>query len=123
MTALLADEHIDMRVCARLRLLGHDVLHMHQVKPNARAEGPTDEEVLSLAAQTDRAVVTDNIRDFAALHRAGVAHAGIVGCPVDADWKRKAKEIDKAVREHLRGQQTLHGAFIRVAYRVARRRR
>jgi predicted nuclease of predicted toxin-antitoxin system len=112
---LLADEHIDVRVCHQLRRLGHDVLHLHSLKSNPRDKGPDDAHVLHIACQEDRAVLTDNVKDFKALHESGTHHLGIIACSYDSDWKRKARRINERVRDVLREQGALIGQFVRIA--------
>jgi hypothetical protein len=126
MTArLLADEHIDLRVVRALRLLGHDVVHAHQhLKSDARDTGPEDDVLLELALADQRALVTDNVKDFRLLHGGGRWHAGIITCiRDDLNPKRKAKAIDRAIRDTLREVGTLAGQLIHVTYDVRRKRR
>jgi predicted nuclease of predicted toxin-antitoxin system len=121
---LLADEHIDLRVVRGLRMLGHDVVHAHQyLKDDARDAGPEDVDLLEIATRDERAVVTDNVKHFRLLHTEGRWHAGIVACiRDDRNPKRKAKAIDRAIRDTLRDVGTLSGQFIHVSYDVRRRR-
>jgi hypothetical protein len=76
---LLLDVHHSRRAAERLRDEGHDVV--------AAAEDQTlrdaaDEELLSLASIADRALVTENVRDFDRLARlwaeSGTHHAGVI---------------------------------------------
>lgn len=76
---LLLDEHHDPEAARQLSARGHDVSALA-----ARAHGRnlSDPEVLDLATTEERAVVTENARDFAVEHRrrlaAGVTHLGII---------------------------------------------
>ena len=76
---LLLDEMHAPVVAAELRRLGHDVI---AVKERAEMAGSADAELLRVAASDQRAVVTENVKDFAALHKSflatGNVHAGIV---------------------------------------------
>ncbi len=76
---LLLDEHFAPAIAAQLRERGHDVVAVPEVQG---LRGATDDVVLELAAAEGRAVVTENVADFAALDatwRTGErAHAGIV---------------------------------------------
>ena len=76
---LLLDEMHAPAVAARLRDSGHDAV---AVKERADLTGLPDAELLRAATADGRAVVTENIKDFAVLHRRGTAegrsHAGMV---------------------------------------------
>jgi predicted nuclease of predicted toxin-antitoxin system len=71
---LFADEDFDHRVVARLRALGHDVVTVME----AGRRGASDEEQLAHATAEGRVLITFNRADFHALHRRGIAHAGII---------------------------------------------
>lgn len=89
MANLLADENFEDEVVAELIALGHDVV-------TARAEGLSgvaDPGVLAHATANCRIVLTHD-RDYHKLHKAGVAHAGIVFCSVDKDHAALAVRID-----------------------------
>ena len=76
---LLLDEMHAPRVAARLRDRGHDAI---AVKERAELIGMPDEELLRAATVDERAVVTENVKDFAPLHRyitaAGQRHSGLI---------------------------------------------
>lgn len=76
---LLLDEQHDPEVARRLNDLGHDV---SALAARELGRSLSDTAVLDLAAAEARAVVTEDVRDFAVEHRrrlaAGVAHFGIV---------------------------------------------
>ena len=76
---LLLDEMHSPAVAARMRQAGHDAI---AVKERADLMGLPDEDLLLAAAADGRAVVTENIKDFAVLHRclsaAGRSHSGMV---------------------------------------------
>jgi hypothetical protein len=55
-------------------------------------------------------LLTLNRQDFKKLHRENPAHAGIVLCPVDADFPGQAKRIDAA----LQANPSPAGQLIRV---------
>lgn len=61
---LLLDEMISPKVAVRLRALGHDV---YAIAERADLVQLPDEQVLALAAEENRVVVTFDIADFAAL--------------------------------------------------------
>lgn len=76
---LLLDEMLDVTIAAQLRNRGHDV---EAVQGNAELEGRTDPDLLRAASEGGRILVTDNVQDFARLHkqfvRSGESHAGIL---------------------------------------------
>ena len=88
---LLLDEMFSPVVAAELRKRGHDVV--------ATAEDPAwrslgDPEVLSLAVSQQRAVVTNNLRDFRPLHTdtlaGGGQHYGMVFVPTTVPRTKRA---------------------------------
>ena len=76
---LLLDEMHAPRVAARLRERAHDAV---AVKECAELIGMSDEDLLRAATVDTRAVVTENVKDFASLHQhlaaAGQQHAGLI---------------------------------------------
>jgi predicted nuclease of predicted toxin-antitoxin system len=77
---LLLDAHVSgPRVGRRLEAEGHDVRALDQ---EPALEGLEDEDVLALASQEERILVTHNIRDFPSILRewaeAQRAHAGVI---------------------------------------------
>ena len=71
------DEHVDHDIARGLQLRGIDVT----TATDAGLCSADDDAHLSFALGSRRVLFT-NDADFLALHRAGVAHAGIVYCPV-----------------------------------------
>lgn len=76
---LLLDEHHHPDVASRLRGDGCDVVALADL---ADVRGSLDAEVLRLAVDEHRALVTENIRDFVPLHRTwierGDHHYGVL---------------------------------------------
>ena len=76
---LLLDEMHAPAVATRLRDRGHDAI---AVKERADLIGLPDDDLLRAATADGRAVVTENVEDFAALHRrisaAGHRHPGLI---------------------------------------------
>jgi predicted nuclease of predicted toxin-antitoxin system len=77
---LLLDAHVSgPRVGRRLAAAGHDVRALEQ---EPALEGLDDDEVLALARDEQRILVTHNIRDFPAILRewasAQRSHAGVI---------------------------------------------
>jgi extradiol dioxygenase family protein len=88
--------------------LGHDVLTVREAgKANQRIP---DDEVLAFATENERAIVTQNRRDFIRLHRLQPNHAGIIVCSDDRDWEALAQRIDTAVVQ----AESLQGKLIRI---------
>jgi hypothetical protein len=60
---LLLDEMFSTAIAEQLRARGHDVVSIHE-PGYVRLEGASDRDVLAAALADDRAVLTDNVRDF-----------------------------------------------------------
>lgn len=106
MARLYADEQFPLPVVEHLRNLGHDVLTV-QESGNA---GFADPRVLALAIAHERAVLTQNRRDFMRLHRLQPLHAGIIACTDDRNFERLANRIHTAIVM----EEALSGQLIRV---------
>jgi hypothetical protein len=104
MASLFADENFPLPAVRHLRTLGHDVLTA--VEAGLVNKRIPDAIILEYATHLGRAVVTLNWRDFAELHNADPAHAGIIVCAADADYDALAARIDDviAVRGVLTGE-------------------
>lgn len=76
---LLLDEHHDPSVARRLRERGEDVV---AVAEREDLRGRADADVFAAAGAEGRAIVTENVRDFAALARRagelGESHPGVI---------------------------------------------
>ncbi len=106
MTRLYADEQFPKATSEQLRVLDHDVLTVQE----AGNAGDSDPEVLAFAVAADRAVITQNRRDFIRLHRQSSEHAGIIVCSVDQDSEALANRINAAIFV----EKPLAGKLIRV---------
>jgi predicted nuclease of predicted toxin-antitoxin system len=106
MARLYADEQFPRPVVEYLRSLGHDVLTVQA----AGNSGKSDPEVLAFAIADDRAVLTQNRRDFVKLHRSQPAHPGMIICSDDQNFARLAERIHAAIAI----EETLSGKLIRV---------
>jgi predicted nuclease of predicted toxin-antitoxin system len=105
---LYADEQFPHPVVQRLIAKGFDILTIQQAgKANQKVP---DAEVLAFATSQSRAVLTQNRRDFIALHNQSQAHAGIVACTKNLDWDSFAQEIERA----LAGKTSIAGELIRI---------
>lgn len=75
---LLLDEHFSYLIARGLRADGHDA----QAVSELGLTGMPDEQVLALAAELGRVLVTNNVRDFVMIERewaaAGEVHQGII---------------------------------------------
>jgi hypothetical protein len=105
---LYADEQYPYPVVKYLRELGHDVLTVQEAeKANQRIP---DNEVLAFATENNRAVITQNRKDFIRLHQMDSNHAGIIVCTQDRDWNALAQRIDFTLTE----EKFLQGKLIRI---------
>lgn len=108
MARLYADEQFPFPVVEILRSLGHEVLTAQEAgKAN---QGIPDPEVLTFATINDRALLTQNRKDFIRLHRSNLDHAGIIACTNDRDWQALANRIDAAIAQ----ASFLQGKLIRI---------
>ncbi len=92
MAAFLADQNFEDGAAAALIGLGHDVLTAR----SAGLDRVPDADLLTVATAAGRTVLTHD-RDFIALHKSGVAHAGIVFTTIDPDEPALAARIHAAV--------------------------
>jgi len=104
MAALYANENFPLQVVRALRQLGHDVLTSQEAGQANRAV--PDEDVLTFAAQQERALLTLNKRDFIRLHKRDAGHAGLFLCSQDPDVQGQAERVHRAILKagDLRGQ-------------------
>ena len=76
---LLLDEHYSPRVAENLRAQGHDVTAVAEL---SALTGLADRTLITVARDSGRALVTENVRDFipivTELARIGTSHAGII---------------------------------------------
>ena len=106
MASLYADEQFPLPVVELLRTLGHDVLTVQE----AGNGGLPDPDVLAFAVSNNRAVLTQNRRDFMRLHRLQPDHTGIIVCTDDQNLERLATRIHQAIS----GEESLKGGLVRV---------
>jgi predicted nuclease of predicted toxin-antitoxin system len=106
MAKLYADEQFPLPVVELLRSLGHNVMTVQQ----AGNAGGSDPEVLAFAVSNERAVLTQNRRDFIRLHFQESNHAGIIVCTEDRNIERLATRINEAIA----ALESLQGKLIRV---------
>ncbi|MBJ7599294.1 MAG: hypothetical protein DLM67_19710 [Candidatus Nephthysia bennettiae] len=76
---ILLDEMLDASIAEQLCRRGYDAM---ATQGNAQLQGKQDRELLRGARKLGRLIVTDNVADFARLHRQCLAegedHAGII---------------------------------------------
>jgi hypothetical protein len=109
---LYADENFALPVVESLRLAGHDVLTMYE--DGKANQSIPDDEVLVLATERHRALLTTNRRHFIQLHRRTAGHGGIIVCTFDPDFIGQARRISEAIEN----TPSLAGQLVRV-YRPA----
>ena len=105
MARLYADEQYPYPVVELLRALGHDVLTVQEAgRANQKIPDP---DVLAFATSFNRAVITENRKDFFRLHRIQPEHAGIIACTNDMLRIAIANAIGKRwlTESMLRSQQ------------------
>src|SRR5438045_3140091 len=108
MPGLYADENFPLPVIEELHRLGFDVLTMYE---DERAnQSLTDEEVLTIARDKNRALLTVNRRHFIQMHRRDHNHSGIVVCTFDPNFVGQAQRIANALRD----QPTLENQLIKI---------
>jgi hypothetical protein len=88
---LYSNENFPLPVVEELRRLGHDVLTV--LEAGKAEQAIPDEDVLTLATQLGRAVLTLNRRHFVRLHGERPQHAGIIVCTYDPDFVGQAGRI------------------------------
>jgi hypothetical protein len=106
MVRLYADEQFPRPVVEYLRKLGHDVLTVQE----AGNASDSDPDVFAFAITHNRAVLTQNRRDFVRLHRSQPDHPGMVICSDDQNFDRLAQRTHQAISI----EESLVGKLIRV---------
>ena len=106
MASLYADEQFPLPVVKLLRTLGHDVLTVQE----AGNTGLPDPDVLAFAVSNNRAVLTQNRRDFMRLNRLQPDHTGIIVCTDDQNLERLVTRIHEAIST----EETLKCILVRV---------
>lgn len=91
MARFYANENFPLPVVEELRKLRHDVLTIQEAG-KAEQEIP-DDQVLAFASEDKRAVLTFNRKHFKKLHKARIAHEGVIACTFDLDFPGLAKRI------------------------------
>ena len=91
MPRFYANENFPLPVVDELRRLGHDVLTTDEAGNAGR--GVPDEDVLALAHNDRRILLTFNRRHFVRLHERGADHSGIVACTFDPAFSALAHRI------------------------------
>jgi predicted nuclease of predicted toxin-antitoxin system len=94
---LLLDEMLSPVIARELLVLGHDV---QAVAGHPERESLSDPEVLALARAQQRAVVTNNVRDFRPLHveavlPGGPGHYGMIFMP--GNYRRTKSDIGRII--------------------------
>ncbi|MBE9111446.1 DUF5615 family PIN-like protein [Nodosilinea sp. LEGE 07298] len=108
MLRLYADEQFPLPVVQRLRALGYDILTA-QAAGQANQRIP-DDQVLAFATAENRAVISQNRRNFIRLHQENPNHAGIVVCSKNLDWD----DFATAIHQTLSNYEMLTDKLIRI---------
>lgn len=105
---LYSNENFPFPVVEELRRLGYDVL---TIQETGRANQElSDEDVLGVAVNDDRALLTLNRKHFIRLHLTSPQHRGIIVCTLDLDFGGQAERIHAALQDF----ESLDGQLIRV---------
>lgn len=117
---LLLDEMISWRIAVELRTRGHDVLAVKRDRPEL--EQQPDGTVLGAAGSEQRAVVTNNVRDFRVAHERvvarGDAHFGVIYTFDDSLPRNKeaislwVRTLDGLLRTHVADDALLNRTFL-----------
>lgn len=113
MARLYADEQFPARATNHLRRLGHEVLTVQQTNESKYGDGKSDEEILLLAIELKRAVLTLNRNHFIDLHQKIHWHKGIVICSYGGNPRSLAKKVDSCIRDCLNKNNSLAGVLLR----------
>jgi hypothetical protein len=118
MADLLSDQHIDARLEACLRSLGHTVTSVRKWTGKTGCDWP-DEQILIHATAHKMAVLTCNSADFCAAASNMPWHAGLVIVPNEHDYPALAK-LAKRIHEEIKSR-SLAGQIVnlRVAKKAA----
>jgi predicted nuclease of predicted toxin-antitoxin system len=105
----LVDEQLSSQIAAQLRESGYDVI---AVTERSDLVGSSDRVVLEVASAEDRAVITNNVKDFRPLAAEWLAqgrtHAGLILVPSTRTRTRAAvamlaMAIEKVLKVHPEG--------------------
>lgn len=94
---LLADENLPFPVVSTLKQSGYDIKTLLDL--GIAGQAIPDDDVLAIATQQNRCLITLNRKDFIKLHREQAEHAGILICTFDADFAALAHRIDQCLLE------------------------
>ena len=95
MTRFYSDENFPITVVEELINLGHDVLTIQET--GMAQQSFPDAQVLKVASEDKRAVLTFNRKHFIALHKIQPNHEGIIVCTFDIDFVGLARRIHKSI--------------------------
>lgn len=108
MARLYSNENFPIPVVEELRKLGHNVITIQETG-RAQQSFP-DEQVLKVASEDRRAVLTFNRKHFIALHKIEPTHEGIIVCTFDVDFIALARRIHEAILPF----ESIPGKLIRI---------
>jgi len=108
MAQLLSDEKFSLRVVRELRALGHDILTTREA--GLANQGTDDPNIFRTAVAADRAILTNDRRDYVRLHLQRPEHPGIIVCTYDPDTTRLAQRIHAAISD----LDSLAGRLVRI---------
>ena len=109
MKLLLADENFPFPSVKALRHYGHDVKTLLEM--DLAEQAISDEEIVKIASEQKRAVLTLNRKDFKRLHNNLSSHSGIIICTFDANFGALAQRIHESINVCA----SLEGQLIRIS--------
>lgn len=107
MTKLYADENFRQKIVDGLLKKGLDIKTSHE----ANNHGLSDPDQLEYATEQNRIILTDNRKDFIALHRSKIEHAGIYS------YKPDTLSVEEATRRTQYVSSTItdmHNTHVRI---------
>jgi hypothetical protein len=111
---LLADVHLDVQVCRKLRKLGYDIVEARLFRGQKHRNRMSDEALLRYAQQVTRVLITDNTADFKSLNKVFPWHEGIVACPRYDDASAKADAIHRILQRSKLPNGKFTGKWMRI---------
>lgn len=108
MARFYTDENFVLDVVHALRDLGHDVLTAYEAQQANLSI--SDQDVLSFAIKTERAVITFDRHDYIRLHRIDNNHFGIIVCT----FKLQPVDLANKIHEAVLQTESLERKLIRI---------
>lgn len=111
MNVLIDEDSQSKILIGLLKKSGHSVLTVAELGVNSKS----DPEILKLATENNRVLLTKNCADFAELHKLNlICHSGIIAIYQNANPKKSMSydQIVAAIDNFEKSDTTVHGQFI-----------